>query len=149
MGSKVKTIVAGHGDKNTRYFHSQATKRFRKYQIRGIRDEMDVWRTEPDEIATVLTGYYQNLFTISSPENFSDVLGHVPQLITDEMNSYLSSEFLECEVSAALNQMAPLKAPGPDGMPPLFYQHFWGLVDKDVTSSILSWLNIRYPTPPF
>ena len=38
--------------------------------------------------------------------------------------------------------MAPLKAPGPDGMPPLFYQHFWGLVDKDVTSSILSWLNI-------
>ena len=37
--------------------------------------------------------------------------------------------------------MAPLKAPGPDGMPPLFYQHFWGLVDKDVTSSILSWLN--------
>ena len=72
--------------------------------------------------------------------NFSDVLEHVPQLITDEMNSYLSSEFLECEVSAALNQMAPMKAPGPDGMPPLFYQHFWGLVDKDV-SSILSWLN--------
>ena len=73
--------------------------------------------------------------------NFSDVLEHVPQLITDEMNSYLSRDFLECEVSAALNQMAPMKAPGPDGMPPLFYQHFWGLVDKDVSSSILSWLN--------
>ena len=38
--------------------------------------------------------------------------------------------------------MAPLKASGSDGMPPLFYQHFWGIVDKDVTSSILSWLNI-------
>ena len=37
--------------------------------------------------------------------------------------------------------MAPLKAPGPNKMPPLFYQHFWGLVDNDVTSSILSWLN--------
>ena len=98
-----RLLWAGHGDKNMRYFHSRATKRFRKNHIRGIRDKMDVWRTEPDEIATVLTGYYQNLFTTSSPENFSNVLEHVPQLITDKMNSYLSSEFLECEVSAVLN----------------------------------------------
>ena len=26
-------------------------------------------------------------------------------------------------------------------MVPLFYQHFWGVVDHDVTSSVLSWLN--------
>ena len=37
--------------------------------------------------------------------------------------------------------MAPLKASGPDGMPPLFFQHFWGVVDADVTNSVLSWLN--------
>ena len=97
-----RLLWASQGDKNTRYFHSWATKRFRKNQIRGIRDEMDGWKTEPDEIAIVLTGYYQNLFSTSSPENFSNLLEHVPQLITDEMNSYLSSEFLACEVSAAL-----------------------------------------------
>ena len=102
---------------------------------------MDDWKTHPDEIAAVLIGFYQNLFTTSTSKNSSNVLVYVPQLITDEMNSYLSREFMECEVSAALKQMAPLKAPGLDGMPPLFYQHFWGTVDKDVTSSILSWLN--------
>ena len=37
--------------------------------------------------------------------------------------------------------MAPLKASGPDGMPSLFFQHFWGVVDADVTNSVLSWLN--------
>ena len=55
---------------------------------------------------------------------------------------------MECEVSAALKQMAPLKASGPDGMLPLFYEHFWGIVDKDVTSSILFLLNtgtLPYP----
>ena len=88
-------LWASQGDKNTKYFHSRATKRFRKNQIRGIRDGMDAWKTEPDEIAAILSGYYQNLFTTSTPENSSNVLEHVPQLITDEMNSYLSREFLE------------------------------------------------------
>ncbi|KAL0014213.1 hypothetical protein SO802_001282 [Lithocarpus litseifolius] len=37
--------------------------------------------------------------------------------------------------------MAPLKAPGPDGMPPLFYQNFWSLVGDDVSKTILSMLN--------
>ena len=37
--------------------------------------------------------------------------------------------------------MAPLKAPGPDGMPPLFYQNYWELVGEDVTKTILSYLN--------
>lgn len=57
------------------------------------------------------------------------------------MNQELSKEFLVCEVKLASSQMALLKALGPDGMPPLFYQHFWGMVDDDVMRSILSWLN--------
>ena len=103
---------------------------------------MDVWKTEPDEIETVLTGYYQNLFTTSSLENFSNVLEHVPQLITDEMNSYLSSEFLECEVSAALNQMAPLKAPGP----PL--STFLGISRQGCVLLFFILVKHRYLTPP-
>ena len=58
------------------------------------------------------------------------------------MNLALTGDFLEFEVTTTLKQMALFKAPGPDGIPLLFYQHFWGVVDHDVTSSILSWLNL-------
>ena len=37
--------------------------------------------------------------------------------------------------------MAPLKAPGLNGMPPIYYQNYWNLVGEDVTNTILSYLN--------
>ena len=40
-----------------------------------------------------------------------------------------------------IKQMAPLKAPGPNGMPHLFYQHYWNLVGDGVCQSILTFLN--------
>ena len=40
--------------------------------------------------------------------------------------------------------MAPLKAPGPDSMPPLFFQHYWNLIGDDVIDSVLTFLNSTY-----
>ena len=41
----------------------------------------------------------------------------------------------------AIKRMAPLKALGPDGMPPVFYQSFWQNVGPEVSDAILSCLN--------
>ena len=51
-------------------------------------------------------------------------MDHIPNVITDHMNAALVAPSREDEVKEALKQMAPLKALGLDGMPPLFYQHF-------------------------
>lgn len=37
--------------------------------------------------------------------------------------------------------MAPLKALGPDGMPPIFFQHYWASIGDDVAEVVLSCLN--------
>ena len=63
---------------------------------------------------------YQKLFTSSEPVNLDEILEQIPTMVTEEMNSELLKEFTVEEVENALKQMAPLKSPGPDGMPPLF-----------------------------
>ena len=64
----------------------------------------------------------------------------IPCSISDEMNQSLNAEYTREEVVTALKQMEPLKAPGPDGLPPLFFQHYWQLVGDDVTKVVLSCL---------
>jgi hypothetical protein len=44
------------------------------------------------------------------------------QVITDEMNWELTKPYSAEEVSDALFQIGPLKAPGPDGFPARFFQ---------------------------
>ena len=104
-------------------------------------DENNTWRVESEKIALVLVNYYRELFSTSRPNPQWPQLEHISSMITEEMNSALTDTFTAFEVKESLKQMAPLKAPGPDGMPPLFFQHFWGVVDAHVTNSVLSWLN--------
>ena len=48
-----------------------------------------------------------------------------------------------------LKQMYPKKAPGPNSMPLLFYQHYWSLVGNCVTSTIFYFLNHGIIPPKF
>ena len=89
--------------------------------IRGIRDGNGVWRTNHDDIGQVMENCYKELFSTANLNLEADSLKKIPCMVTDLMNAELVKEFTEVEVKEALNQMAPLKAPGPDGMPPLVY----------------------------
>uniref|UniRef100_A0A2N9G3K6 Reverse transcriptase domain-containing protein n=1 Tax=Fagus sylvatica TaxID=28930 RepID=A0A2N9G3K6_FAGSY len=53
----------------------------------------------------------------------------------------LLHRFTEIEVVSAMKQMAPFKALGPDGMPPVFYQSYWHVVGPEVIQAVLDCLN--------
>ena len=62
-------------------------------------------------------------------------------MVTDEKRAELDKPYTSEEVGEAIRQIAPLKAPRPDGMPPLFYQTYWTDVGMDITQAMLSSLN--------
>ena len=85
----------------------------------GINDPHGDWKVEPNDIGEVLINFYQDFFTSSNLTLHDAVLDQIPHVISKEMNKELVCNFEEWEVVQALKQMAPMKAPGPDGMPPL------------------------------
>jgi hypothetical protein len=129
------------GDRNTRYFHGQASQRRRRNRITSLRNNDGEWMDTKDEVVNTLIGYYESIFQSSHPSLIEEAVAHVPQVVSSSMNERLTRAFTEVEVEDALKQMAPLKALGPDGLPPLFYQKFWPVVGPDVTRGVLSCLN--------
>jgi hypothetical protein len=57
------------------------------------------------------------------------------------MKEFLSADFQEYEVYNAIKDMKSMAAPGPDGLPAIFYHTYWDIVGKDVTKTVLDILN--------
>ena len=60
----------------------------------------------------------------------------IQPVVTEGMNGILTEDFSSQEMGLALKQMASLKTPSPDGMPSIFYQHYW----KEIGSK--SWFEV-------
>uniref|UniRef100_A0A7N2MJJ8 Reverse transcriptase domain-containing protein n=1 Tax=Quercus lobata TaxID=97700 RepID=A0A7N2MJJ8_QUELO len=75
---------------------------------------------------------------------FTELLQAVQPKVIVEMNIMLTNEFKEFEVSKALKQMYPLKSPSPDGIPPLFFQHFCPTTAGVVTKTVLDFLDLAF-----
>ena len=130
-----------NGDRNTRFFHSTATQRKRRNFIKGLRDENGVWQEDETVFSGILNRFYEELFTSSNRHGSDRILDGVHEVVTEEMRIDLAKPYTGKEVDYAIKEMTPLKALGPDAMPPLFYQTYWTDVGMDVSQVVLSSLN--------
>ncbi|XP_061993460.1 uncharacterized protein LOC133711342 [Rosa rugosa] len=61
--------------------------------------------------------------------------------VSEDLNLSFCAPYSSEEVREALFQMYPTKSPGPDGMPPLFFQHYWESIGTDVTEVVHNFLH--------
>ena len=109
--------------------------------IHKLRSTNGPWSSSNDGIAEILIDYFQDLYTSVNQVSCDAATESIEKVINSNLNNQLAQEFTAWEVQKAIKEMAPLKAPGLDGMPPLFYQHYWGTIGNDVTQLVLHFLN--------
>ncbi|XP_074299234.1 uncharacterized protein LOC141630292 [Silene latifolia] len=126
------------GDKNTKFFHMRAGERKRKNFIAKLIDDEGVIRMGDEKVGVVANNYFIELFSTAHPTNDETIFQGIETRVTGNMNDMLKREYCEDEIIEALNQMHPLKAPGPDGMNVLFYQSYWNTIGSTVIGTVLA-----------
>jgi hypothetical protein len=129
------------GNRNTKFFRACASQRSRSNKISKIEDKDGILCTTQEAIEEAFVNYFQEIFQAGDHLNVGACTCHIEYKVTPQMNQGLLEEFTVDDVSKALQQIAPLKAPGPDGFPAYFYQQNWATVHAEVSSVVLHFLN--------
>ncbi|XP_056690135.1 uncharacterized protein [Spinacia oleracea] len=127
------------GDTNTKYFHHKATQRRKRNTICGLFYVHDTWKNTKEDMDEIISKYFGELFATSCPSSLNDTLVGIDELVTDDIREVMDMEPTGDEIWAAIFQMHPNKAPGPDGMHALFFQKFWDVIGGDVIRFVKGW----------
>ena len=84
----------------------------------------------------IAVDFYKNLFAkeVDSNVKLCSNFWEDQDKVSLEDNSLLIAPFSEREIKDAIFSCYPEGAPGPDGLPFLFYQKFWDLVKEDIVN---------------
>ena len=129
------------GDKNTKFFHATASQRRRKNWIMELQNPSGEWQEDKDGIERTILDYFETIYKSNQPTNFEASLSSITTQVSPSMNEELLANFKTEEVWCDLKQMPPTKAPGPGGMSPIFFKHYWNIVGPKVVNYVLSSLN--------
>ncbi|XP_024171710.1 uncharacterized protein LOC112177676 [Rosa chinensis] len=112
--------------------------RKKRFGSKGLKLPEGRWRDDDEGMDTVVTSYFSKMFTATSldVEAIDLTLDAIQPCVTIVMNQKLCAPYTEEEVRVALFQMYPTKSHGPDGMPPLFFLHYWETIRVDVTEAV-------------
>lgn len=106
-------------------------RRRRRNQIMGIQKN-NSWITDPDSIKEIFFDHFSSFFNSEGKEPVFQ-LGTLPiPSLSVPQSKGLECHFTIEEIEAALNEMNPHKAPGPDGLNVRFLKTHWTLLKMDI-----------------
>lgn len=108
------------GDKNNKFFHIKASQRNKVNEIKKLKDDACVWWKGAENVERVLINYFSDLFSSSNPSNVEIICEVVKGKLSEDHRTWCEKEYAGEEVREAIQQMHPLNAPDPDGLPTFF-----------------------------
>ncbi|XP_074282465.1 uncharacterized protein LOC141606986 [Silene latifolia] len=137
------------GDRCSKYFFNWVKGRAYMNYIAGIKMDNGEWNFDSENIKGLFVHFYSRLFKEGTNQIiFYEYLSTVKNLFTinkgflspDDRDA-LGIRFTPKEVRTAVFQLGPLKSPGPDGIPAIFFHKCRHFIKHDVVGTVLAILN--------
>ena len=113
----------------------------RKNRFKSLVDEAGVVQTDHNIMASMATSYFTKLFTADTTLCADPLIDLINTRVTNNMNDSLCADFTDKEITDALFQIGPLKAPGPEGFPARFFQRNWDVMREQVIAGVKEFFN--------
>uniref|UniRef100_A0A803MDX1 Transposase-associated domain-containing protein n=1 Tax=Chenopodium quinoa TaxID=63459 RepID=A0A803MDX1_CHEQI len=140
------------GDAVTSLFFRSVKERKAKNSIMALQQEEGECILDEERIAAEFKHYFNNIYKCNPPEVESsdsmhnsnplmeEWLQHLPELTLSQLQ-VLNEDFLDKEIRDVVFSMAPLKALGPDGCPPILIQKCWNFMGPDICVTVKSFFH--------
>jgi hypothetical protein len=128
------------GDPNTSFFQARATTRRRANKIKYLLREYGSKCDNQTKIKRMAQAYYKDMFNSDPHVDANKVLESISIRIDQTTNEALCKPYTNEEIRGALFQMGSTKAPGPDGLPAMFYQKHWKILEKDICNAVRAFM---------
>jgi hypothetical protein len=117
------------GDASTKFFHAQATTKYRRNLITQLQDEDGLVVTEHDDKANLIWLAFKERLGGTSFTSMGFNLSLHFTLLPDLGN--LVESFIRAEVDAVVKSLPSAKSPGPDGFNSDFLKRCWSIICED------------------
>lgn len=139
---KLRETWLKDSDKNSKKIHLSTIIRRKRNSIDAIKNNDGDWLTSKKDIREHVTYKFSQLFheePVCFPQDLEQLINPI---ITHSKNFELCKVPSPHEIKSTIFDMFNQKAPGPDGLPALFYKKYWSTVGHTVTEAIQSFFTL-------
>lgn len=128
------------GDRNTKFYHAATMSRKGKNKIEALKLPNGEWEVDSSRLKHMAVQYFSTLFKADNHDKETEIPTCCFPRLNESLSQDLHGEIEPSEIKIALSGMAPLKAPGPDGIHAGFYQNLWTIVEESMSKMALQFL---------
>lgn len=97
-----------------------------------------------ERAGNLLVDHFKTLYATANPTMTLEMDELLFPVISATDNTFLCKQPDEREIAEVVKHLGASKAPGPDGMPASFYQHYWKTIAKTVTRMIWNFFDMGF-----
>ncbi|CAM8967066.1 unnamed protein product [Rhodiola kirilowii] len=134
-----RVLWLNQGDRNTKFFHARASHRKKRNWIHSLKDGQGINQSDEKVKRRIVADYFQGIFSSNTEAGRGggeDLLELISPVISEDMNRALLGDISEEEIRSSVFAQGPLKAPGLDGFPGIFYQKNWSRIKHYVSGYV-------------